>query len=160
MLAPADASRIARALEVVRSTGRSLSAWQADKAGGIGETVALHPGILLPEREALYARCDRRFAAMLERGAIGEVEALLARGLDPALPVMRAIGVPEIAGYLAGKWTLEEARSRASQATRNYAKRQFTWLRQQPPADWPRIAYSDFNSVALVERLLQLWQLT
>jgi len=159
-LAPADTSRIARALEVTRSTGRTLGEWQADKAGGIGDAVALHPAILLPERKGLYARCDRRFAAMIERGAIAEVEALLARGLDPALPVMQAIGVPEIAGYLAGHWPLDEAAARAAQATRNYAKRQFTWFRHQPPADWLRMEHEDFNSVDLSERLLRHWRLT
>jgi tRNA dimethylallyltransferase len=137
LLAPADAARIARALEVIRSTGRSLAEWQAHKTGGIGADVALHPLVLLPDREELYARCDLRFAGMLECRAIPEVEALLARGLDPALPVMRAIGVPEIAALLRGERTLEEARSRGAQATRNYAKRQYTWFRRQPPADWP-----------------------
>lgn len=143
-LAPADAARIARALEVVRSTGRPLAHWQARREGGIGELVDLHPLILLSSREALYARCDARFARMLRAGAIDEVRALLARELDPALPVMRAIGVPEIAAHLRGECTLEQAESRGSQATRNYAKRQYTWLRHQPPAHWPRIERDDF----------------
>ena len=75
----------------------TLADWQIAKAGGIGEEVALHPLVLLPDRAWLYDRCDQRFEAMLEAGAIAEVEALLARELDPDLPVMRAIGVPEIA---------------------------------------------------------------
>ena len=154
-LSPNDSSRIARALEVVRSTGRPLGAWQAERTGGIGETVQLHPAILLPERQALYARCDARFARMLEQGAIGEVEALLARNLDPALPVMRAIGVPEIAGTLRGEWPLEEAQSRGAQATRNYAKRQFTWLRHQPPEDWTRLFSDHFDENAIFEILLR-----
>ena len=137
-LAPADAARIARALEVVRSTGRTLAEWQASKTGGIGGAVTLHPAILLPERSELYARCDLRFARMIERGAIDEVEALLTRQLDPALPVMRAIGVPEIAAYLRSECTLDQARERGAQATRNYAKRQYTWFRRQTPVDWPR----------------------
>ncbi|MDE1915990.1 MAG: tRNA (adenosine(37)-N6)-dimethylallyltransferase MiaA [Sphingomonadales bacterium] len=137
-LHPADSTRIARALEVVLSTGQSLAHWQQRKEGGIGDQVALHPLILLPERDWLYERCDRRFALMIERGAVGEVEALLARGLGEDMPVMRAIGVPQIAGYLRGMSNLEEARAQGSQATRNYAKRQYTWLRHQPPADWPR----------------------
>jgi len=153
-LAPADRNRIARALEVVRSTGRTLGDWQARRHGGIGEAVSLHAAILLPERQALYERCDLRFARMLECGAIAEVKALLARGLDPALPVMRAIGVPEIAGYLAGDWPLEEAKARAAQATRNYAKRQFTWFRHQPPAHWLRIENEDFSLDPLSEILL------
>jgi tRNA dimethylallyltransferase len=137
-LSPGDTTRIARALEVVRSTGRPLADWQGDKVGGIGGEVTLHPLILLPPRDWLYERCDRRFAAMLERGAIAEVQALLARNLDPALPVMHAIGVPEIAAFLCGEITPTEAETRGAQATRNYAKRQYTWFRRQPPPGWPR----------------------
>lgn len=149
VLAPADTARVLRALEVVRSTGRGLKAWQAERSGGIGDRVTLAPAILLPDRDALYARCDRRFAAMLAGGAVTEVEVLLARRLNPGLPVMRAIGVPEIAGYLRGEWPLDEAERRASQATRNYAKRQFTWLRHQPPADWQRIETGNYDPIAL-----------
>jgi tRNA dimethylallyltransferase len=154
-LAPADSTRIARALEVVRSTGQPLAAWQAQRAGGIGEDVTLHPAILLPPRDWLYARCDRRFAAMLDAGALDEVAALLARGLDPALPVMRAIGVPEIAACLRGECTLDEARTRGAQATRNYAKRQFTWFRRQSPPDWPRAETIDYDSHVLFASLLR-----
>ncbi len=154
VLAPADSTRIARALEVLRSTGKPLGHWHAHREGGIGDSVALSPAILLPEREALYKRCDLRFAQMLERGAIAEVQSLLSRTLDPALPAMRAIGVPEIAGYLNDQWSLDEARERGSQATRNYAKRQFTWFRRQPPADWPRITYNDFNADSILEIIL------
>ncbi len=137
-LNPGDRARVARALEVVRSTGRSLGHWQQQSEGGIGTSVALHPLVLLPEREPLYARCEARFARMVENGAADEVAALLARGLSPELPVMRAIGVREMAGWLGGEWTREEAITRGGQATRNYAKRQYTWFRNQPPADWPR----------------------
>jgi tRNA dimethylallyltransferase len=140
LLNPADTTRVARALEVVLSTGRPLAHWQARLEGGIGDTVTLHPAILLPDRAWLYERCDRRFDLMVEHGAVAEVEALLARGLGEDMPVMRAIGVPQIAGYLRGAWNLDEARAQGAQATRNYAKRQYTWLRHQPPADWPRIA--------------------
>ena len=138
LLAPADIARVCRALEVVRSTGRTLGEWQQHREGGIGHAVALHPLVLLPPRDWLYKRCDMRFAMMLERRAIAEVETLLARHLDPDLPVMRAIGVPEIAGYLARQTTLAQAEARAAQATRNYAKRQFTWFRRQLPGDWRR----------------------
>jgi len=134
-----DRQRIARALEVKRSTGVTLADWQLAKAGGIAEDVALHPMVLLPDRTWLYDRCDLRFEAMLEEGAIAEVEALLARRLDPDLPVMRAIGVPEIAAYLAGEIDAETMVAAGQQATRNYAKRQFTWFRRQPPVEWPRI---------------------
>ena len=154
-LAPADATRTARALEVVRSTGRPLSSWQAERSGGIGDWVDLRPVILLPDRAALYARCDARFAAMLEGGAIEEVEALLARRLDPALPVMRAIGVREIAAMLSGELSREQALAAGQQATRNYAKRQYTWLRHQPPASWPRSNVESFDNGAIFAPLLQ-----
>lgn len=138
-LDPGDRQRIARALEVKRSTGVTLADWQLAKAGGIAEEVTVHPMVLLPDRTWLYNRCDLRFEVMLEEGAIAEVEALLARGLDPDLPVMRAIGVPEIAAYLAGEIDAETMVAAGQQATRNYAKRQFTWFRRQPPVEWPRI---------------------
>jgi tRNA dimethylallyltransferase len=154
-LSPADSARISRALEVIRSTGRGLKAWQAERSGGIADQLSLHPAILLPDRKTLYERCDRRFARMLELGAVAEVAALLARDLDPALPVMRAIGVPEIAGFLRGEYPIEEAQTRGAQATRNYAKRQFTWLRHQPPADWPRQETEPFFEETLFETLFQ-----
>ncbi|MCP5396906.1 MAG: tRNA (adenosine(37)-N6)-dimethylallyltransferase MiaA [Sphingomonadaceae bacterium] len=137
-LGPADSARTCRALEVVRSTGHTLANWQSRKEGGIGEDITLHPLVLLPPRDWLYERCDRRFALMLEGGAVAEVEALLARQLDPALPVMRAIGVPEIAAWLAGDTDRDRMIAAGQQATRNYAKRQYTWFRRQPPIDWPR----------------------
>jgi len=159
-LAASDTTRIARALEVVRSTGRPLAHWQARRVGGIGEAVDLHPVILLPDRAALYSRCDRRFARMLETGAVEEVAGLLARDIDSRLPVMRAIGVPEIAGYLRGEFGLEEAMARGSQATRNYVKRQITWLRHQPPPDWLQIEELNYDAENIFERLLHINSLT
>ncbi|MDP5104531.1 MAG: tRNA (adenosine(37)-N6)-dimethylallyltransferase MiaA [Erythrobacter sp.] len=140
-LAPNDRQRIARALEVKRSTGVTLADWQIAKAGGIGEEVDLHPLVLLPDRTWLYHRCDQRFEAMLQAGAVAEVEALLARDLDPDLPVMRAIGVPEIARFLADELSRESVIAAGQQATRNYAKRQFTWFRRQVDEDWVRITF-------------------
>jgi tRNA dimethylallyltransferase len=134
----ADTTRIARALEVVVSTGRTLAEWQARREGGIGSAVQLQPLVLLPPRDWLYARCDERFAQMIEHGAIEEVQRLLARTLPPEMPVMRAIGVREIAAMLRGDLSREEAIAAGQQATRNYAKRQYTWFAHQPPADWPR----------------------
>lgn len=145
LLDPGDRQRIARALEVKRGTGVTLGDWQLAKAGGIGEEVTLHPLIVEPERQWVYDRCDARFVAMLDHGAIAEVETLLARGLDPDLPVMRAIGVPEIAAWLAGEIEAEEVIATGCQATRNYAKRQFTWFRRQPPPQWPRV-HPDWQS--------------
>jgi tRNA dimethylallyltransferase len=138
-LRPIDSSRIARALEVVRSTGRPLARWQNEREGGIAERVELRPLVLLPPRDWLYERCDRRFEAMMGDEGLAEVSALLARGLDPSLPVMRAIGVAEIAAFLAGRLGTDEAAAAGRTATRQYAKRQYTWFSRQPPADWPRL---------------------
>ncbi|MBA3881086.1 MAG: tRNA (adenosine(37)-N6)-dimethylallyltransferase MiaA, partial [Sphingobium sp.] len=126
-LNPADTTRIARALEVIRSTGRPLSAWQAERRDGIGADVALRPLLLMPDRAALMEKCDARLVAMFADGAVEEVRALMARE-DVALtaPVRRAIGVPEIAGWLMGRWGRAEALARAQLATRRYAKRQYT----------------------------------
>jgi tRNA dimethylallyltransferase len=137
-LKPQDRTRIARALEVVLSTGRMLSEWHQYHEGGIANVIELRPLILLPPRDWLYARCDQRFAEMIDRGAVGEVQALLERNLNPNLPVMRAIGVREIASYLSREASLAEAVAAGQQATRRYAKRQYTWLAHQPPSDWPR----------------------
>jgi tRNA dimethylallyltransferase len=137
-LAPADSSRIARALEVIESTGRSIADWRKDKVGGIAAEIVLHPLVLLPPRDWLYARCDARFDAMMSGGAVEEIEALLSRGLPTNAPIMRAIGVPEISAMLSEKISLNEAITLGKIATRQYAKRQFTWFRNQSPANWPR----------------------
>ena len=159
-LNPGDTTRIARALEVIRATGKPLAHWQAQRVGGIGDAVELFPVVLLPGREALYRRCDRRFAHMLESGGIEEVEALLARALPPLSPVMRAIGVPEIAAFLRQDLTLDEAMERARAATRQYAKRQYTWFRRQPPPDWPRIEFENYDPPAVFETLFLHLRLT
>ena len=156
LLSPTDTTRIARALEVVRSTGRPLARWQDERIGGIAHSVTLHAAVLLPPREWLYERCDRRFAQMLDHGAIAEVERLLARELDPALPVMRAIGVPELRRFLAGEIARKEAELQGAQATRNYAKRQYTWFRNQSPAEWLRIESEDYDIGRVFASLLRL----
>jgi tRNA dimethylallyltransferase len=146
-LAPADTTRVARALEVVRSTGRTLAAWQSERVGGIGDQVKLAPMVLLPPRDWLFARCDARFEVMFEQGR-DEVAALMARDLDPALPVMRAIGVPEIMAHLRQRLLKDDTNESGKLATRQYAKRQFTWFRRQPPAEWPRhIESLDVDSI-------------
>ena len=137
-LNPSDTTRIARALEVVKSTGLTLREWQADRQGGIGEKIDLRALVLLPPRDWLYARCNERFASMVEQGAVEEVKQLLDRKLGPDLPVMRAIGVREIESFLGGKISRDEAITAGQQATRNYAKRQYTWFAHQPPEEWPR----------------------
>ena len=159
-LSPNDTTRIARALEVVRSTGRPLKEWQAERSGGIGGEVDLSALVLLPEREWLYARCDLRFERMIECGAVEEVEALLARELDPALPVMRAIGVPEIDALLRGEIGRDEAIARGQQATRNYAKRQYTWFRRQPPSNWQIAEPVSFSNDDILETFFRSALLT
>jgi tRNA dimethylallyltransferase len=154
-LSPTDRTRVARALEVVRSTGHPLEHWQAQPTGGIGNAVRLHTAVLLPPRDWLYERCDRRFAQMLERGALEEVQRLLARKLDPDLPVMRAIGVPELAEFQSGTVSMADALERGAQATRNYAKRQFTWFRNQSPPDWRRIEAKDYEIGRIFASLLR-----
>ncbi len=152
-LSPADTMRTMRALEVVRSTGRPIAFYHGKQAGGIADRVTLHPFILLPDRAELYDRCDRRFGRMLDEGAIAEVERLLTRNLDPQLPVMRAIGVREIAAYCSGMRDREAMIEAGQTATRQYAKRQFTWFRNQSPADWPRVP--DLPAKPAAETILQ-----
>jgi len=136
---PSDTTRAARALEVVRSTGRSLRDWQQHKEGGISGDVTLVPLILLPPRDWLQARCDVRFENMFSQQGIMEIISLLERSLPALAPVMRAIGVPEIAAWLHGELDREEALRAGRTSTRQYAKRQYTWFNRQPPADWPRL---------------------
>ena len=145
-LAPADAARVMRALEVVRSTGKPLSDWQGACEGGIADQVRLAPMILLPPRDWLAERCDARFEMMFEQGQ-AEVAALMAQALDPALPVMRAIGVPELAAYLRQDLGESDAIAAGKLATRQYAKRQYTWFRRQLPDIWPRHAESLNNEM-------------
>ena len=136
-LNPRDRTRIARALEVVEATGRSLLDWHRE-----GQPPLLSPGtfravFLAPERDALYARIDARFGAMLEAGALDEVARLAARRLDPLLPAMKAHGVPALIRHLNGEITLDEAAEIGRADTRHYAKRQFTWFRHQlPEFEW------------------------
>ena len=136
-----DRMRLQRAMEVLEATGRPLSAWQADTAPAL-EPDAWRAVAIVPDRADLYARCDARFDAMLAAGALDEVRTLLARGLDPQLPVMKAVGVRELAAHLAGEIPRDQATALARQETRRYAKRQLTWLRNQTP-DWPKISETD-----------------
>src|SRR5205823_7362491 len=132
-----DRTRIARALEVVEATGRTLPDWHREGLPPLlppGEFSAL---FLVPERDQLYARIDARFDAMLEAGALDEVAALASRELDPLLPAMKAHGVPALIRHLRGEITREEATGIGSADTRHYAKRQFTWFRHQlPEFEW------------------------
>lgn len=140
-ISPGDRQRLVRAWEVQAATGRALSDWQADNSGalpsGAWEAVAIEP-----DRQALYDRCDARFAGMMAQGALAEVAALAARNLSPALPALKAVGYPELAAQLRGELTPAQAMAAAQRETRRYAKRQSTWLRGQM-ADWPRITALD-----------------
>jgi tRNA dimethylallyltransferase len=129
-LRPTDPQRLLRALEVVDATSVSLSEWQGAGVAPVLSPEAVLKLVIAPEREALYAAIDARFAAMIEAGAIEELRALLALGLDPGLPAMRAHGVRELAAYLSGRSSLDEAMAKARTETRRYAKRQMTWLRR------------------------------
>jgi tRNA dimethylallyltransferase len=151
---PSDTTRTMRALEVVRSTGRALAAWQRDKVGGIGGEVELAPLVLLPPRDWLFARCDQRFETMFSDQGLAEVASLIMRSLPALAPVMRAIGVREIAACLRGELTREQALEAGRTATRQYAKRQYTWFNRQPPADWPR--FREPLEGKAVERALEL----
>lgn len=143
-LAPGDTTRVARALEVVRSTGRTLAAWQSERKGGIGHRIDLAAVVLLPPREWLFARCDARVEAMIAGGAVEEVAALLGRTDIPAqAPVRRAIGVAELAAMVSGTSSLREAVAAMRLSTRQFAKRQYTWFRNQPPPGWHRLADLD-----------------
>ncbi len=136
-LRPTDSQRLARAWEVWRATGRGLAAWQAQPGTPAPWRFALL--LLDPPREALRAAIAARFATMLDQGAVAEVQALLALGLDPALPAMRAHGVPELAAHLRGEITLAEAERRAVLATGQYTKRQATWFRHRRLVDPSRM---------------------
>jgi tRNA dimethylallyltransferase len=131
MIRPSDSQRIARAHEVWLSTGRSLAAWQREAPVLPPAPYAFRALLLDPPREALRAAIAARWAAMMEGGAMEEVAALLEQGLNPALPAMRAHGVPELAAMLRGEITAEEASRRAIANTGAYTRRQATWFRHQ-----------------------------
>jgi len=137
-ITPGDRQRLIRALSVAQSTGRSLSAWKADTQP------LLAPGsydalVVEPSRDRLYAACDARVRLMIDNGALDEVRALLARNLDPTLPAMKAVGVPELAAHLTGATTLDQAVAAIRLSTRHYAKRQLTWFRNQT-SNWARVS--------------------
>nr|WP_249794652.1 tRNA (adenosine(37)-N6)-dimethylallyltransferase MiaA [Bradyrhizobium sp. Oc8] len=132
-----DRTRIARALEVVEATGRSLLDWHHEGQPPLLPKDSFRAVFLAPGRDELYARIDARFDVMLGAGAQTEVELLAARGLDPLLPAMKAHGVPALIRHLHGELSLEEAAMIGRADTRHYAKRQFTWFRHQLPAfEW------------------------
>ena len=130
-LVPGDPQRLIRAYEVAKATGRTLTDWRRDsgtEAPVPGPIVSL---VLMPPRALLYAAINARFDKMVEVGALNEVRRLVDAGINPELPAMKAVGVRELATFLGGETTLDAAKEAAKKASRNYAKRQFTWLRHQ-----------------------------
>ncbi|THF54261.1 tRNA (adenosine(37)-N6)-dimethylallyltransferase MiaA [Allorhizobium terrae] len=138
-LNPQDGQRIVRALEVLEATGESIAQWQARTGPMIVDPERARKIVVLPERSLLHDRINRRFALMMEQGAVEEVEALLAQNLAPDMPAMKAIGVSQIAAMLRGEMSFDEAIEKASAATRQYAKRQMTWFRNQMDESWERL---------------------
>ena len=135
-LRPTDPQRMCRALEVYEATGRSIRSFQGPRAGALLDFTACRAVFLAPDRALLRARIDARFDTMMAEGALEEVQALAALGLDPALPVMRAHGVPSLLAALRGDMTMDEAILKGKADTRHYARRQHTWFRHQLP-DFP-----------------------
>lgn len=149
-----DTQRLIRAYEVVTGTGRSLQDWHARQTEKPPEHWRFASFVVEPTRPMLYASCDRRFDLMLQQGAMEEVKRLAARGLAPELPAMKAVGVPELLHVLRGEWTIDQAREKAQQATRNYAKRQLTWFRHQLPGA-ARLELNQPGQTAEVDRHVQ-----
>ncbi|CAA7623831.1 tRNA dimethylallyltransferase [Magnetospirillum sp. LM-5] len=143
-----NSQRLARAFEVIEATGRSLAEWQADPREGALPARWLTLS-LAPPRDALYAACAGRFRQMVQQGALDEVASLLALDLDPTLPACKALGVPELAAHIRGQCDLEAAINAATQATRNYAKRQLTWFRHQ--LDAPEVISAQFSESIFAE---------
>ncbi len=138
VIRPTDGQRILRALEILDVSGRSIRDFQSAAGPAIVDPTRALKLVVLPERSLLHARIDRRFAQMLRSGALEEVRALMALGLSPDMPVMKAIGVPQITSLLAGEMSEAEVIERGAAATRQYAKRQMTWFRNQMDDSWIR----------------------
>jgi tRNA dimethylallyltransferase len=132
-LKPGDRQRNLRALEVIEATGVSLSEWQRRTSAPIFPDARYDLFAVMKPRAEIYARIDARFTAMMEQGALDEVRTLMDMDLDPELPILRAHGVPELMAYLKGTMSRADAIARGQQNTRNYAKRQMTWLKHQLP---------------------------
>ncbi|MDI7863682.1 tRNA (adenosine(37)-N6)-dimethylallyltransferase MiaA [Rhizobiaceae bacterium n13] len=137
-LQPADGQRIVRALEVLEATGQPIRAFQGQAGTRVIDPARARKIVVQPERSVLYERIDRRFKAMMESGAVEEVQALLALELKPQMPVMKAIGVSQIAAMLKGELSADEVIDKSATATRQYAKRQMTWFRNQMDESWSR----------------------
>ena len=149
-LSPTDRNRILRALEVIDGTGRTLPEWQDEAAGtALIELAAATAIVVTPPRVELYDRINRRFLMMMKHGALGEARRIANQDYDPSLPAMKSIGLSALLAHLAGEIELEEAIARAQTETRNFAKRQMTWFRNQMP-DWRHLGPADAEA-ALAE---------
>ncbi|MBT6094181.1 MAG: tRNA (adenosine(37)-N6)-dimethylallyltransferase MiaA [Rhodospirillaceae bacterium] len=142
-LAPADSQRLIRAYAVAKATGRTLAEWQQDQPTTPPLDARFLRIVLTPDRDALYARINKRFDTMVGLGALEEALAVAGMNLDPDLPALKALGVPDFQRYANGECELEEAVDKAKQLTRNFAKRQMTWFRHQLDAD---VAIQDFGA--------------
>jgi tRNA dimethylallyltransferase len=147
-LRPTDPQRMVRALEVVDATDVSLAQWQGRESTPVVASASACKLVVAPEREQLYAAIDARLDRMIAAGAVAEVKSLMASGLDPGLPVMRAHGVQELSAYVSGRITLEEAVTKAKTETRRYAKRQMTWLKRFM-TDWEWVPDGEAAAVAV-----------
>ncbi|WP_296740739.1 tRNA (adenosine(37)-N6)-dimethylallyltransferase MiaA [Mesorhizobium sp.] len=142
-LRPTDGQRIARALEVLDASGRSILEWQAARGRPLIDRDSARFLVIEPDRTELVGRIEARFDRMLDKGALDEVKQLMALALDPDLPAMKAIGVRELQAAMAGQMQFPEAIERAKIATRQYAKRQATWFRHQLGPEWQRFRPGD-----------------
>ena len=150
-LNPSDTQRIVRALEVLQSSGKSLSYWHAQKGTPVVDLGAAHAFALMPERGDVYVRADARFEQMIEAGALAEADGLQRLGLDPDLPAMRALGVAPLIAHLRGESELDDAVAIAKAETRQYIKRQMTWLKRHMIA-WKYIKtkYNEINTTEVM----------
>ncbi|QCI97487.1 tRNA (adenosine(37)-N6)-dimethylallyltransferase MiaA [Agrobacterium larrymoorei] len=140
VLKPADGQRIVRALEVLEATGSSIRTYQTTSGPMIIDPDRAQKLVVLPERSILHERINRRFENMMQSGAVEEVQALLSLDLPPDSTALKAIGVSQIAEMLAGRMSQEDVTEKSAAATRQYAKRQMTWFRNQMGEDWQRVA--------------------
>jgi tRNA dimethylallyltransferase len=147
-LRPTDPQRVTRALEVLEGTGRSLAYWQDQPGEPVLEEHDTIRLVVMPDRDELYSRCDARFAQMMTQGAVAEVAALAQLRLEPSLPAMRALGVAALMQLLAGELTKEAAMESASAETRQYAKRQLTWLRSNMRS-WRSLDTQEMKSIGV-----------
>lgn len=138
-LGPADGQRIVRALEVIDHTARPIGEWQSRRGRPLIDVASAACLVIEPERAELHRRIEARLDAMIEAGALEEVRALLALGLEPSLPAMKAIGVRELDAVMSRKASIADAVEKAKAATRQYAKRQSTWFRHQLGPEWQKI---------------------